>query len=118
MRQHVQGQDPHPVLEVSAVGGDDVALVVLRRQLLQGFTDAAHQLGGLAAGLVQHLPAALHPPLQSVQVFGAARRRLRPDVRLRGLADGRFWRGADGALLRFSGVLLREAGPGFTVVTV
>lgn len=99
MWQCVRGQDPHPVLKIFAVGRDDITPVFPRRQLLQGFTDVAHQLRRLGRGLVQHLPAALHSTLQSARLFGGTQRGLGLDVRLRGLTDGRFWRGTDGTLL-------------------
>lgn len=119
MWQGVQGQGPHPLLEIPAVGGDDVTLALPRRQLLQALADAAHQLGGLGrGGLVRRLPAALDSPLQSARLLGRAGRGLRPDVRLHGLAGGRLRRRTDGTRLRFGGVLLREAGPGLAVLLV
>lgn len=118
MWQDVQGQDPHPLLEIPAVGGDDVTLALPRRQLLQALADAAHQLGGLGRGLVRRLPAALDSSLRSAGLLGRAGRGLRPDVRLRGLTGGRLRRRTDGTRLRFGGVLRREAGPGLAVLLV
>lgn len=71
-----------------------------------------------AADSLPRLPAVLHSPLQSAGLFGGAWRGLHSGVSLRGLAEGRFRRGTDWTLLQFSGVLLREAGPGLAVVLI
>lgn len=91
MWQRVKGQEPHPLLQIPAVGGDDVTLALSRGYLLQGLADAARQLG-LGRGLVRRLPAPLHSSLQSARMLGGAQGRLRQDARLRGLTGARLWR--------------------------